>query len=49
MIAVALRRKSIVTDRTDKYTPPAIERRENVTGLLHRSKGSYCPPKTTHS
>jgi hypothetical protein len=29
---------------TEKYTSPAIERRENVNGLLGAQKGSYCPP-----
>ena len=32
------------TEKVDGYTPPAIERREDVTGLLHHSKGSYSPP-----
>jgi len=27
------------------YTSPAIERRENVAGLLGAQEGSYCPPK----
>jgi hypothetical protein len=33
-----------VKDHTEKYTSPAIERRENVNGLLGSQKGSYCPP-----
>jgi len=35
-------------DRTDTdvaYAAPAIERREDVKGVLgDRTKGSYCPP-----
>ena len=30
----------------DTYVPPAIERVEDVTGLLGATHGSYCPPKT---
>ncbi len=26
------------------YTAPAVERRENVAGMLSRQRGSYCPP-----
>jgi hypothetical protein len=26
------------------YASPAIERRENVSGLLGSQEGSYCPP-----
>ncbi len=33
-----------VTDPISKYTPPAVERREDVAGLLHFQKGSYGPP-----
>jgi hypothetical protein len=29
------------------YAAPAIERREDVTGLLGATQGSYCPPSTT--
>jgi hypothetical protein len=29
-----------------KYEPPAVERREDVKGLLSVQRGSYCPPKT---
>jgi hypothetical protein len=35
------------TQKNDEYTPPAIERREDVKGLLSVQRGSYCPPKTT--
>ena len=34
------------TQKNDEYMPPAIERREDVKGLLSPStRGSYCPPK----
>jgi len=33
-----------VTDHISKYTPPAVERREDVAGLLHFQNGSYAPP-----
>jgi hypothetical protein len=33
-----------VTDHISKYTPPAVERREDVAGLLNYQKGSYSPP-----
>ena len=33
-----------VKEHTEKCTSPAIERRENVNGLLGSQKGSYCPP-----
>ena len=33
-------------DHGKTYTPPAIERREDVKGLLSIGKGSYCPPGT---
>ena len=32
------------TDHTDEYVAPAIERREDVAGLLSVQKGSYCAP-----
>ncbi len=28
-----------------KYEAPAIERREDVKGLLDTQRGSWCPPK----
>jgi hypothetical protein len=31
--------------KATKYEAPAVEIRENVTGLLGHQKGSYCPPK----
>jgi hypothetical protein len=34
----------LVTDHISKYTPPAVERREDVAGLLHTQKGSYGVP-----
>jgi hypothetical protein len=39
------REEFTVQDTTNKYSAPAIERRESVTGLLGRQKGTYCPPK----
>jgi hypothetical protein len=35
---------SFVTDHMSKYTPPAVERREDVAGLLHFQQGSYGVP-----
>jgi hypothetical protein len=34
-----------VTEHPDKYTPPAIERPEDVAGLLTNQGGSYWTPR----
>jgi hypothetical protein len=34
------------TEKVKVYTPPAIERREDVKALLGATRGSYCLPKT---
>lgn len=35
-------------ESAEAYAAPAIERREEVSGLLGASKGSYCPPTTVN-
>ena len=32
-------------EATNTYIAPAVERREDVSGLLSVQKGSYCPPR----
>ena len=36
--------KDRTSEKVDAYAPPAIERREDVKGLLNPQAGSYKPP-----